>query len=521
MASGFQSVGRQISETIGADTAPARDFSLDSSVEVRFDPKPNGDPTRESGHTISGRWVQISYALIDLFLVCANGCLAFSIRFLPSTFQHFAHWHRISAGLGFSVSRYAAFLMLYAVLTLLFCQTQNLYRTLRTPSAIEESFAVLKAVTLATLLLSAFIYLSGVKIVSRLVIAYAGALNALTFAAWRLWKRRIVLRRAAQGFGMRNVLIVGAGCIGQALAEHLEENKLLGYSFKGFLDANNSTHPKLLGKIEDLSRIARSEFADEVLITIPSERELVKKVAIEACCHRLAVKVIPDLYDGLGWNAPITHVGSFPAIELHWEPIPAFGLFVKRVIDVVGSTIGLTLLSPILLAISIAIRLDSSGPALYCSQRVGKKGRKFVCHKFRTMSLNADAIKDQLRHLNEREGPTFKITDDPRLTRLGKFLRKYSLDELPQLWNVLKGDMSLVGPRPHPLDDYEQYQLEHLRRLDVKPGITGLWQVTARQDPSFGRNMELDVAYIDSWSLGKDLRILLRTVAEIATGSGR
>jgi exopolysaccharide biosynthesis polyprenyl glycosylphosphotransferase len=527
MALSLQSVWRRIHFAEGVGTAASPEIPVDSSTRAastdsRPSPglKKNGDLSRHRDHIRSGRWVQISYALIDLFLISVDGLIAFSFRFWSQAPKIISHWRSVSTGLGLPLSKYAAFLMLYAALVLLFCQSQSLYRTVRTRTAVDESFTVFKAVLFATLLLSAFIYLSGAKILSRLVVAYAGALNIVTFSAWRLWKRRIVLRRAEQGLGTRNALIVGAGRIGQALAEHFENNKLLGYSFKGFLDANHCTHPRLLGKIADLSRIARTEFADEVFITIPSERELVKSVAVEARRHRLDVKVIPDLYDGLGWNAPISRIGNFPVMELHREPIAAFGLFLKRAFDVVGSGLGLIILSPFLVLISIAIRLDSPGPALYRSQRVGKKGRRFACHKFRTMVLNADAIKHQLRHLNERRGPTFKIANDPRITRLGKFLRKFSLDELPQLWNVLKGDMSLVGPRPHPLDDYDQYSLEHLRRLDVKPGITGLWQVTARTHPSFDTNMQLDLDYIENWNLWLDLKILLRTFPALFNGSG-
>lgn len=470
---------------------------------------------------LRGRWIQVSYILIDLFLICLDGIIALSLRFFGDSVSAFLHWHRSSVESGLPTLRYAAFLLLYAVVIILFCQSQDLYRTVRTRTVMEESRTIVKAILFATLLLSAFIYLSsGTKIVSRLVVGCAAFLNVATFISWRLWKRRLVLRRAAKGIGTKNVVIVGAGRIGQALAAHLEENRLLGYSFKGFLDANHSTDPRLLGKVEDLCRIAKSEFVDEVLISIPSERELVKKIAAQAQQHRLAVKVIPDLYDGFGLNAPISHIGHFPVMELHCESIPSFGLFVKRAIDILGSAVGLILLSPAFATISIAIHLDSSGPAIYSSQRVGRKGRKFTCYKFRTMNPDADQIKDQLRHLNERRGPTFKITNDPRITRLGRFLRKYSLDELPQLWNVLKGEMSLVGPRPHPLDDYRQYELDHLRRLDVKPGITGLWQVTARRHPSFDANMRLDLDYIEQWSLWLDLKIFCKTLQELACGSG-
>ena len=182
--------------------------------------------------------------------------------------------------------------------------------------------------------------------------------------------------------------------------------------------------------------------------------------------------------------------------------------------------IALVLAIPLMAAIALLIRFDSPGPLTYIASRVGKKGRRFRCYKFRTMVTNADQIKDSLRALNQRQGPCFKISEDPRITRVGRFLRHYSLDELPQLWNVLKGDMSLVGPRPHPVDDYARYELEHLRRLDMTPGITGLWQVTARGDPSFRANMALDVEYIERWSLWLDLKILIKTLSVVMEGNG-
>jgi lipopolysaccharide/colanic/teichoic acid biosynthesis glycosyltransferase len=193
---------------------------------------------------------------------------------------------------------------------------------------------------------------------------------------------------------------------------------------------------------------------------------------------------------------------------------------VKRVADVVLSSLALLIFSPLLAVLAVAIRMDSEGPALYRSQRIGRKGLPFTCFKFRTMVLNADDLKESLRNRNERSGPFFKITEDPRITRLGRFLRKYSLDELPQLWNVLRSDMTLVGPRPHPMDDYRQYTLDHLRRLEVKPGITGLWQTTARQDPSFDTNMNLDLEYIENWSLWLDCKILLTTIPAVFRAEG-
>jgi lipopolysaccharide/colanic/teichoic acid biosynthesis glycosyltransferase len=174
-----------------------------------------------------------------------------------------------------------------------------------------------------------------------------------------------------------------------------------------------------------------------------------------------------------------------------------------------------------MLLLSLLIKLDSNGPVLYRSRRVGKKGRQFVCYKFRSMVSDADLKKAELRKKNYRQGPTFKIADDPRITRVGRLLRKFSLDELPQLWNILRGDMSLVGPRPHPLDDFELYDAEHMVRLHVKPGLTGLWQVMARRDPSFEKNMELDLEYIENWTLMLDFKILLRTIPAVMQGHGQ
>lgn len=530
MASGLKIVGVWLSLVTGTSGVEPARIRVGGAVRKTTPPVPEwltqpgpGRPTPKNSLAAripSGRWVQIAYALIDVLCICINFLLAFGFRFWPKGNAHALEYFWTGRKLGLPELHYGAFLMLYSALMLLFCHWQALYRTPRSRTAMAESYAVLKATSLATLLLAAFIYLSGVKIVSRLVVLSAGVLNVVTLIAWRLWKRRIVLRRAASGVGTLNVVIIGAGKVGQALANQIEENKVLGYRFMGFLDANHSTHPKLIGKVEDLARVARAQFVDEVFITIPSERELVKTIATQGRLHRLNVKVVPELYDGLGWAVPIKYVGEFPVMELCGEPIPVLGMFTKRVMDVVLSASALIILSPLLALIALIIKLDSPGPAIYRSKRIGRKGSKFDCHKFRTMITNADEIKEQYRHLNERQGPTFKIKNDPRVTRVGGFLRKYSLDELPQLWNVLKGEMSLVGPRPHPLDDYAQYDLEHLRRLDVRPGITGLWQVTARQDASFETNMRLDLEYIEKWHLGLDLKILLKTLPALVGGSG-
>ena len=240
----------------------------------------------------------------------------------------------------------------------------------------------------------------------------------------------------------------------------------------------------------------------------------------QARVHGVDLRVVPEMYDGVAWNSPIEYIGQFPTIPLHRGEVPELGLVFKRVFDTVFSTLALVALSPLLVAIAIAVKLDSPGPVFYTSERIGKKGVVFHCIKFRTMVRDAETRRAEVMHMNERDDVLFKISDDPRVTRLGRFLRKYSLDELPQFFNVLRGDMSIVGPRPPLAGEVRKYDLNHLRRLDVTPGITGLWQVQGRRDPSFASYVSLDVTYIDNWSVWLDFKIILRTIAVVFAGTG-
>jgi exopolysaccharide biosynthesis polyprenyl glycosylphosphotransferase len=322
-----------------------------------------------------------------------------------------------------------------------------------------------------------------------------------------------------------NVLIVGAGPTGRAVERHLSLHPELGRVVRGFLDDRDRKDFGVLGRTNELARVARAEFADEVIIAASQEpaschcRSLASLVE-EARSFCLDVRIVPEVA-GVGHESRwIETWGEIAVVAIHNENLPHGKLVLKRVVDVGLSTIVMILAAPLMALIALMTAIDSGWPVLYRAERIGRKGQRFRCIKFRTMLHNADAERERLRAQNERQGPCFKIARDPRITCVGRWLRRYSLDELPQLWNVLRGEMSLVGPRPHPPDDFVRYELEHMRRLDATPGITGLWQITARQDPSFEKNLALDLEYIERWSLRLDLKILWRTLAVVLRGTG-
>jgi exopolysaccharide biosynthesis polyprenyl glycosylphosphotransferase len=402
----------------------------------------------------------------------------------------------------------------------------HLYTPTRVASFLDEQRLSVQACFTSGLLLTGTLYLVHAQDIPRSIVLITVGLVTISLSLRRLIYRVTIYRRFDRGVGTRNVLILGTGPEAHALRHHLESIRHLGYTFKGFIEfpgANSrftSTSGDVVGTLDTLFQNARKQFVDEIFFTTPCERGIVQSVLDQARIHGVDLRVVPDMYDGLAWNSPIEYIGQFPTIPLHCGHVPEVGLLFKRVIDVLFSIAALVVLSPVLLAVAIAVKLDSRGPILYSSERIGKKGRVFKCVKFRTMVRDAEERRADVMHMNERDGVLFKISNDPRITTVGRFLRKYSLDELPQFINVLKGDMSIVGPRPPLASEVQEYKLSHLRRLDVTPGITGLWQVQARQDPSFDSYISLDVTYIDNWSIWLDLKIIVRTVVVVFAGTG-
>ncbi len=406
--------------------------------------------------------------------------------------------------------------LLHAALITLLGYTEGLY--LESADLATQARILGKCVLWATSVLCAAYSLQGAPLRTHGLFCDAGCLGFGSLWIWRWWS----FKRDAQVCkrpGTRNVLVIGAGEVGRRIESHLDRHSERR-TFVGFLDDDRPNGGGVVGRVGELARVARERFVDEVILAAPRSSDVTRRVLEECRRLRLDVEIVPELFGCRVVEPEIERIGGMPAICIHAEQLPTAALVLKRIVDVVGAGVALIVVSPLLIAFGCLIRLDSKGPVLYCAERVGRKGRIFRCYKFRTMVRNADELKGELRRRNERSGPFFKISEDPRITRVGRYLRRYSLDELPQLINVLRGDMSLVGPRPHPLDDFAGYELEHLARLDVTPGITGLWQVTARRDPSFHRGMELDREYIRNWSLGLDARILCKTLRVVLCGSG-
>jgi exopolysaccharide biosynthesis polyprenyl glycosylphosphotransferase len=464
----------------------------------------------------------ILLATTDFSVIWVSAAVTLSVRLSTGAINY-----------GNMLAKNAGSLMLLSILVVLFCHFQQLYE-LKPRTFLDEALTVLKAFAFATLVVAASIYLSKQEVVSRVALVITVLVSAALLVGWRyVWRTRIKKRTAA-GQDCKNVLIFGWSQAATLLEHHFREHKWPGYVVKGFIDRRRvirtgdlraaegpTMQAKGVGHIEDLATIVRTHFIDELFVFLPEDRAVVKDLIARSREWGINLRVVPDFYDGMAWNVPIERLGPFAALHVHEKPVPVLGLIVKRLIDVVGSAIALTVAAPLCLLIAVAIRLDSCGPIFYRSDRVGRKGATFTCFKFRTMVQDADVRREELRDRNERHGVLFKIADDPRITCVGRFLRKYSLDEIPQFWNVLNGDMSLVGPRPPIPGEYAQYEIGHLKRLHVLPGITGLWQVEARRDASFESYINLDTHYVDHWTVWLDFKILVKTVVVVFAGTGQ
>ncbi len=424
-----------------------------------------------------------------------------------------------------------------AVCWVLIFNYKNLYRPRRPAARWREILLpLLKATAIGALLFAALGLMFRISLITPFFIAILWPASFLFTLILRQLALSVLRRLHVGDHNQRNFLIVGSGPIARRVAAYINENAYLGYRVIGYLDderRDTDCGAPYLGKFLDLPWLTKKHVIDEVVIAMPIQANYSKIRAVVDYAHELGVNIrFPILYL-LGdfasreiWRVRLEAMLD-AAGHTHQDMVIFSGYqvgsryLIKRLFDLTLASLSLVVLAPVFGLTALAIWLTDGRPVFFLQDRYGYHGRVFKLVKFRTMIKNAEALQDTLRARNERDGAAFKIKDDPRITTVGRFLRQSSIDELPQLLNVLRGDMSLVGPRPLPLSDYERIRsVSHLRRLSVLPGITGTWQISGRDQISFEEWMQMDLNYIDEWRLSTDIKILLKTLPVVLLRRG-
>jgi exopolysaccharide biosynthesis polyprenyl glycosylphosphotransferase len=406
----------------------------------------------------------------------------------------------------------------------------ELYASRRLSVKRQEVYDVIKATTLGTVVIFAAAKILHISLATLPSLVIFWLLVTGTTVVSRILLRFVLAYIRRHGRNLRDVLIVGTNERALEFAAKAQRRPDLGYRIIGFVDQDwqgarklEGTDFKLVSDLAGMAAFLRANVVDEVFMALPMRSFHDEASRLAALCEEqgipvrlmsniLNLKLAKASAEEVGGDAHITH-------STGWKE--GWPVVVKRTFDLLASSMLLLLLSPVLVIAAICIKLTSPGPVMFVQRRLGLSKRRFLIYKFRTMVVDAEKRMCEIEHLNEITGPVFKIKNDPRITAVGRFLRKTSIDELPQLFNVLRGDMSLVGPRPLPVRDYEGFNEDwQRRRFSVKPGITCLWQVRGRNSIPFEEWMELDLQYIDKWSLWLDFRILLQTIPAVLRGSG-
>jgi exopolysaccharide biosynthesis polyprenyl glycosylphosphotransferase len=403
--------------------------------------------------------------------------------------------------------------------------SQGLYRQRARYTPRGEIVDVLRATAIFGALSLSLLFIFKLPDISRLLLVFVFPSLAVAAIATRVANRVFLAQLRVNGKNARFMLILGTGQQADAFADLVESHRELGLRVVGHLRADGEEggsrgHQtrrgrQILGSLDLLEEILHTTIIDEVAICIPFSSWSLVDAAGRLCEEEGKIVRIPMHVLA---NGRVEELDGLPIYSVLRGPDRVVGLIAKRTLDIIGATLLLIALSPIFATLAFLIRRDSSGPIFFRQERVGLHGRPFQVVKFRTMVVDAEARLADLRHLNEIEGHAFKMSNDPRITGIGRWLRRTSLDELPQLWNVLVGEMSLVGPRPPLGDEVAGYDVWHRRRLSMKPGMTGLWQVRERRASDFDRWVEADLEYIDNWSLWLDFKIIARTVPAMLQG---
>jgi exopolysaccharide biosynthesis polyprenyl glycosylphosphotransferase len=457
-----------------------------------------------------------AYAAIDV--VCIVLAFYLVLFFRPQTVSFSVSFRSLFS----DADPFKILFLVWTLLILFFHYTHGLYHTRREQLESLEIWEVVKSIVISTLAIIVLAFLLRIQDFPRSVTVLNAAVITVFCSIWRLLKRSLVNYIVSNGYNNFNTLIIGAGKIGMSLAHEINRQPALGLKVKGFLDDNkvgNCGNWPVLGKLDGFHEIIHREFIKKVYFTIYPDHQTFIKLLEIAREEGLAVRVVPQGHEYMSHDFIKFNIGLIPILEYSDVDIN-YHQRLKRVFDFVLSFLLMIILLPVFIVLGVLIKLDSSGPVFYRSSRYGRHGRMFNMVKFRSMVSNADELLGRLKDKNEVDGPIFKIKKDPRVTGMGAFLRRYSLDELPQILNVLKGDMSLVGPRPFPIAQLEKEDLRQLKRLGIRPGITGLWQIRGRSDVSFNKLLCWDIWYIKNWSFWLDMYILFQTFPVVFRGKG-
>ncbi|HEX4966770.1 MAG TPA: sugar transferase [Thermoanaerobaculia bacterium] len=479
------------------------------------------------------RILAVSIFLLDLTLVSAAFLCAFLVRssVMPSLAPH-----AFPSSL-YPLSSYLLLLPLALLIWGSLLLSSGRYRSHRTVPLLDEAWAILRVCASGSILFTLALFVGRLdeKLlvddrVSRFWVLLFGIFACLFLLTEKLALRLTSRYVRSHGLNYRTVLIVGTTPTAVKIAESIHGHRFWGFRILGFIQNNGNGEKTemgaigpypVLGRVEDIPRIVESNVVDDVIFAV-TRRDLDRMEDLFLSLEEQGIRTrfAMDLFPHTRARVELEELDGMPLLSFATTPTSQLQLMAKRALDVVLASLVLILGLPLAGFIALAIKLSSGGRVLFRQTRCGLNGRFFTIYKFRTMVEDAEERRLDLLHLNEMDGPVFKLRSDPRVTAFGRFLRRFSLDELPQFWNVLRGDMSLVGPRPPIPEEVAKYQRWQRRRLSMKPGLTCLWQISGRNDVDFDRWMQLDLEYIDSWSPMLDLKILLRTIPVVLTGRG-
>lgn len=463
--------------------------------------------------------IHILYFCIDLVIIFFSLFIVYLIKFNPEIIR-FDFSNLVFPNL----NQYIFIYVLWAILIVSSFQKHRLYYTDRSLTIPKEIYLVSISLIYTSIIIASIIFFTQLNSFSRLLFLFNFAALFFLLSFWRIVKRITLRRLIKNGFHNLNVLLIGTNELAKLLIHEIRGRPFLGLKVVGTIadsEKNDCADIPILGNLNNFEEVCKKHFIDEVFVVESSQKNLVSEIIKIAKKMHVGLRIIPSNFEEARCYMGVNYLGFIPLLTYKERQIHPGELAIKRGFDFLVSTFLLVLLFPLFLIIGILIKLYSQGPVFYVQKRLGRKGQVFNFYKFRSMVNDADKLKTKLLEKNEvKDGIIFKIRKDPRITKLGYFLRKYSLDELPQLINVLKGDMSLVGPRPPTPDEVEKYNHVHIQRLFIRPGITGLSQVKGRSDLTFRSWVRWDLWYINNWSFGLDLKILWWTMPAVLKGEG-